>query len=401
MSSLWKDDRTTNHVACFTIVDGNRLVQLKRSTGTSDRELAKEIAIKLEQVGRGLLATEGVKSFLQSIKDLRTQRLVRRAFDDVMRRTTGRGLGNKTARGFVQSWLERTRNEVSPATWAKYQKTTELFLDALGGKADEDLNSITKTDIVHFRDEQVKRVAPATANGALKIIRVVLGAAEADGVVTRNEAKHVKILRARRDRTLRRAFTLPELKRILTACSDEWRSLVLFGFYTGARLGDLATLTWQNVDLSSNELRYTTRKTGRRVVIPLAEPLRAYIETLPAGDDPQQPLHPRAQEISTSEGRVGTLSRQFGEILAAAGLIKPRSHHADELKRKGRSARRELTELSFHCLRHTAVSLLKNAGVSDAVAQDLVGHESADVSRLYTHIDDAAKRAAVNKLPSL
>jgi integrase len=46
-----------------------------------------------------------------------------------------------------------------------------------------------------------------------------------------------------------------------------------------------------------------------------------------------------------------------------------------------------------------AVSLLKTAGVSDAVAQDLVGHESEEVSRLYTHIEDKAKRKAVNRLP--
>jgi integrase len=58
-----------------------------------------------------------------------------------------------------------------------------------------------------------------------------------------------------------------------------------------------------------------------------------------------------------------------------------------------------VSEISFHSLRHTNVSLLKNAGVSDAVAQDLVGHESAEVSRLYTHIEDKTKRRAVNKLP--
>ena len=97
--------------------------------------------------------------------------------------------------------------------------------------------------------------------------------------------------------------------------------------------------------------------------------------------------------------KPGISSRQFGEILAAAGLVKVRSHHAEEKDRKGRSARRTASEVSFHCLRHTAVSLLKNAGVSDAVAQDLVGHESAEISRLYTHIDDATKLTALNKLP--
>jgi hypothetical protein len=32
---------------------------------------------------------------------------------------------------------------------------------------------------------------------------------------------------------------------------------------------------------------------------------------------------------------------------------------------------------------------------------DIVGHETASVSRNYTVIDDAAKRAAINKLPDI
>jgi hypothetical protein len=42
----------------------------------------------------------------------------------------------------------------------------------------------------------------------------------------------------------------------------------------------------------------------------------------------------------------------------------------------GRSRRRVINEVSFHSLRHTATSLLKNAGVSEAVAMDIIGHES-------------------------
>jgi len=167
-----------------------------------------------------------------------------------------------------------------------------------------------------------------------------------------------------------------------------------------ARLGDLALLTWQNLDFERDELRYTSRKTERTVIVPIARALRAHIEKLSAGDDPKQPLHPRAFAIVKKEGRTGTLSRQFGELLADAGLVAPRSHEASD-GGKGRSARRKVSEISFHALRHTAVSMLKTAGVSDAVARDLAGHESPEVSRLYTHIEDQAKRRAVNKLPTL
>jgi hypothetical protein len=45
--------------------------------------------------------------------------------------------------------------------------------------------------------------------------------------------------------------------------------------------------------------------------------------------------------------------------------------------------------------------LLKNAGVSDAVARDIIGHESEAVSRNYTHIDLATKRKAVDAMPDV
>ena len=84
--------------------------------------------------------------------------------------------------------------------------------------------------------------------------------------------------------------------------------------------------------------------------------------------------------------------------MVEAGLAEARSHNATG---KGRSSKRETSELSFHCLRHTATSMLKNAGVSDAVARDIIGHDSEAISRQYTHIDLAAKRKAIEALPDI
>ena len=55
----------------------------------------------------------------------------------------------------------------------------------------------------------------------------------------------------------------------------------------------------------------------------------------------------------------------------------------------------------FHCLRHSTTSLLKNAGVFEAVAMDIIGHDSKAVSANYTHIEDEAKRKAVHELPDI
>ena len=95
-----------------------------------------------------------------------------------------------------------------------------------------------------------------------------------------------------------------------------------------------------------------------------------------------------------------TLSLQFGKILPVAGLEEQNTHDKTE-DGQGRAAKRKRLGLSFHSLRHTATSLLKNAGVPGAVVRDIIGHESAFVSRRYTHVDAAAKRKALAKMPEV
>jgi integrase len=78
-----------------------------------------------------------------------------------------------------------------------------------------------------------------------------------------------------------------------------------------------------------------------------------------------------------------------------------RSESSFESTGKGRSQALEASEISFHSLRHSAVAMMKAAGVSDFVAREIVGHESAAVSRQYTHLTTDDKRAAMQRLPDV
>ncbi|NBV25066.1 MAG: site-specific integrase [Proteobacteria bacterium] len=400
MSSLYRDDRSPYWTACFTAYVGQQVKQLKKTTATSNREVATVLAVKLQEAGRGACSVDQIKSFLGQLPDLRVRRAARRAFDDVLRLTTGTGLESRSTRAFVETWLGRTKGEVAAGTWDRYKSVADRFLEVLGGKAEQDIGMVRQEDIALFRDTEAKRVKPATANLALKILRILFNAAESARIVVRNEAKHVQLLKVRGQRLERRAFTLDELKRVLAVCNAEWRSLVLFGYYTGGRLGDLAALTWQNVNLERREVIYQSSKTGRVVILPMAEALQKHVEELPAGDDPKQPIHPHAYATLQKQKRVGALSSEFRECLVAAGLAQERTHKRDQ-SNKGRSGERKASDVSFHALRHTAVTHLKLAGVGEVVAMDLVGHDSAEVSRGYTHVDHATKLDAVNRLPVL
>lgn len=382
MASLRRVPRSPYWIACFTLPDGTRT---NRSTGTADRRQAQRIANDFEDA-----ADEAKAGRL-------TESRARKTIADIFAIGNKDTLPSASAKDYFESWLKRKELEAGDTTHARYAVICKQFLDYLGPKAKRDLLQLTAKEFVGFRDFQAAKLSANSVNICLKVLRAAMAQAVRDGLIDTNEASRVSLLK-REDKFQRRPFTIPELRRILEVADEEWRGLILFGLYTGQRLGDLTILTWQNLDLARRELRLSTEKTGRRQIIPLSKQLVKYIESLPAGDDPKAPLFPRAFLAATDGTTSGRNSKQFNAILVQCGLAPAQTHQSTG---KGRSARRVQNELSFHCLRHTATSLLKNAGVSEVVARDIIGHDSAAVSANYTHVDEDTKRKAVDLLPDI
>jgi integrase len=330
------------------------------------------------------------------LKRSRVSAIIAQGVSDVILAANLESLPTASIKSWCETWLEAKAIETGEATRDRYKPIVAHFTGFLGDtKAKRDLATLQTSDIARFRDREAKQRSRATANLSLKVLRVCLGEAVRQGLVTVNPAVRVKLLKSSKE-SKRRAFTLPEIKRILKACGDdiEWRGLVLFGLYLGQRLGDLAKLTWRAVNLDTGEIAFATRKTGRRIVLPLVQPLVDYLSTLPSSDNPNAYIFPTA----ASAKRTASLSNQFRDIMAEAGLVEPRTHQSTG---KGRTGAREMSEISFHSLRHSAVTMLKAAGVSDFIAREIVGHESAAVSRQYTHLTTDDKRAAMRRLPDV
>ena len=224
-------------------------------------------------------------------------------------------------------------------------------------------------------------------------------AAKRDGLIADNPAEDVKTVSQRGEKRARRPFSVDELRSVLSVADEEWRSMILIGLYTGARLSDVASLTWENVDLSTKELRFVARKTGKTIILPLDGPLAAHVEKLPAADFMRTPLHSRAFAIVEKQGKTGHLSNQFADLLAQAGLRKKQPHRKVGDKQTGRLRRNG--DISFHSLRHTAVTLLKEAGIPQAVVMELVGHDNEEMSQHYTRVGRSALEDAARAFPDL
>lgn len=400
MSSVHKQPGKPNWFCAFYDPEGFRRF---RSTGTDHRPTAQTVCSTIERAAR--LARQGKLSNERAMKLCRDAQkaieethgaiVANRAHETIKAaceefvRAAGGELTAYTVRSWFDSWLNG-RTDASKATVAEYRRVIDLFFVHLGTRADRALTTLQQAQVEAFKTRLIERVSPSTVNKAVKVLKACLGAAVRARQLDFSPAEHVQPVDG--EETGRRPFTDEEIGKLLNAADPEWRTMILVAFYTGQRLGDCAALTWENVDLLNATLGLTTEKTSRRQVIPIAAPLLKHLQAM-AGDDPRAPLCPELHGMKSS-----VLSNRFYKVMVKAGLAEKRTH---EGKGKGRDGRREGSKVSFHSLRYSTTSALKNAGVSESVAMDLVGHDTAAVSRNYTRIADDAKRAAIAKLPDI
>jgi len=385
MASVHRQKGKVNWFCAFTDSSGKRRF---KSSGTANKKQAKQICDgwqKAANLGRkGKLTPE------------RAREVISATVADVFVVANTESLPSTTTRAWAEEWLRGKEIEKEPSTVSRYKSIVDRFIQSLGAKADRDLEAITIADVTKFRDSEAKRLSVVSANLALKIVRALLSDAQARQYIPRNPAAPalVKILKETSE-SKRRDLTLPEIRLLLDKANDEWKGMILCGLYLGQRLGDISRLNWRSIDFEQREIAMVTRKTGRRVRIPMAKPLREYLLKLKAPDDPDAFVFPKAAVAKT----VGRLSNQFRDLLTDVGLVKVDSHQASS--GKGRSATRQTSELSFHSLRHSAVSMLKAAGVNDAMAREIIGHSTEVVSRRYTHFSSKDMRRAINRLPKV
>lgn len=379
MPSVHRRERSPYWFAAYILPDGRRTL---RSTKQRDKRKALQVAFEYQKASN--TGRDGRLSEVQA----------RSVLADIFAIANREALPSATVKEHIENWLAAKRLEVSAIQ--EHENAAKSLLEYLGAKASKPIDAITVKDVTGWRASLAATRAGSTVNKMMKLARGAFTSAYRLGLVRENV--FAKVDYVKEDRATRRAFTLDELKKVLEVASDDWRGATLFGVYTGQRLQDVCRLSWAQVNLEREEITFTPRKTGKTRTIPIAGPLMAYLMKLEASDNPRAPIFPSLHELATT-----SLSHQFNDLLFLAGLKAKTSHRKKEEK-KGKNSeekRRAASGLSFHCLRHTATSLLKNAGASDVIAREIIGHDSEAVSRIYTHIETKSMKKALDAIPDI
>jgi integrase len=372
MASIWRNPKSKYWTACWRDAAGK---QRRASTKTTDRRLARRIAEQYEKASRGKRTLAQVQKILLQLSE-----------------ELG-GEPQQSLRSFCADFLEEKKPSVSEASMRFYRTAISKLFEHLGQRSDRPISEVTERDLITLRNQLAEYLNPQTVNHTFVGLKTMFKAAQRLKLIAENPAEHIARVREFDDphQEKRRPFTVAELQAVLSVTDPEWRSMILIGAYTGARLADIALLRWENVDLERNELRFVARKTGKTTILPVVGALHEHIASLPSADNDRAFLHPRAAESVVRNNRSATLSIEFGRILESAGL---RPNHTA-------GAKRRISPLSFHSLRHTLITAMKNAGVAQSTVAAFTGHGSQQITDLYTHADRLAMERAVAALPRL
>jgi integrase len=203
----------------------------------------------------------------------------------------------------------------------------------------------------------------ATANRVLTILKAALNLARQNRRIETDDAWAMAKPFREVDAPKIRYLSDDETRRLVNACPAYFKELVVAALLTGARYGELATITAGDYSRDGGTVYIGRSKSGKARHIYLSAEGVAFLEQAAAGKGVGDLLLPRA------DGGPWRHTHQFRPMRAAceAAKITP--------------------AISFHILRHTHASRLAVKGVASAVIAAQLGHSDTRMTeRHYAHL---------------
>lgn len=272
----------------------------------------------------------------------------------------------------IAEYLPHIRANFAPKTHEMYGFALKCFLAIVG---DVDVCSISPRHIDHFKVLRAADVAPATVNLQLRAIKTFFNTLKRWEIIEKSPVDGIKQIRIPDESPA--FFAEDELARLVNSITEKWlRDIVIFASMTGARLGEVLNLTWN--DLNCEEHTITIRSSSNYRV------KGGKLRTIPMNRSVSELL-------GKADNREGLIFRGKRGQRANPNFVSERFRCAVRL---GGFDRR----LHFHSLRHTFASLLVKKRVSLYQVQKLLGHTTSQMTEKYAHLQCSRMQDVVNEI---
>jgi len=261
--------------------------------------------------------------------------------------------------------------------WLTANKTAlSKFLEFLSEKKITRLDDINVKLIDGFLDWL--NCAPKTKKNYLQIVSLMLDQTVKEGVLQANPARNATAPEIEQ-RIIYRPLESIDLEIIFTGAGS-WYLYYFFLLHTGLRAGDVALLTYGNIDRKKKAIVSFVRKSRRIHEFPLAQVL---IDQLPEGSYKDEPLFPTiyADNERKLKDSLSKPRKYMQTLLAKADPPRPKA--------------------TLHSFRVTFNNTLRDLGLSIEDRQILLAHSSSETTKIYTHPNFELAQKYVNRLPDL
>jgi len=253
-------------------------------------------------------------------------------------------------------------------SWDRDESMLKNHLTPFFGKSP--LNLIKPGTIENYRTKRRKvKVSVATINREVALLKAIYNKAILWGKARENPVKKIKLYKE--NNTIVRYLTKKEAGRLIEACNDFLRPIVLLALNTGMRQGEIFKLQWKDVNLKRGIITILDGKDGKDAHLPINEDVQYLLSDFP---------------------RFVNNPHIFPGMKPGAPLNNVHHSWNTALKKAG------IENFRFHDLRHTFASWLVMGGVDIYTVKDLLRHKSIEMTLRYAHLTPEHKKAALNRL---
>ena len=286
---------------------------------------------------------------------------------------------------FNEVWTKYYENDPGkkPNSWKNERLMHKKWIGPVLDK--KPLKDIQKMDLQKLKKRMKDQGrADRTAEYALAVVRQVFNFAIDNGLysgVAPKINKKSKVM-PKFDNKVVRYLTREEADKLfpaLKAKSIDVHDMGLVSLYAGLRFGEVAGLTWNDVDLGSEKIFVLDTKGKTDRIIPMHQVLKDMFKRRIPGDK-HKLIFPRGKDGQKKKGPSITFDRTVDDLKLNDGVTE-RKH-----------------KLTFHGLRHSFASWLVESGVSIYEVKELLGHSDIRLTERYAHLNDGALKNAVNGL---
>lgn len=264
------------------------------------------------------------------------------------------------------------------------------------------LQSIERRDIKLHCNALVKEKSARRVNDTIGFLNDIFNCALRDGIININPCTLVE--RLPYESTVsnekdghHRALTVDEIAKLQETFDPWYRNLFDCLIYTGCRIGELTSLTWNDIDFEKGELNIdkTLSLDQNENVIVKSPKTKNSIRKVGINSLCLDALKKQRAMIEIFFGTSYTLSFPAkGKTHSDDGLVFPsmggtflrNSTVNDAFERACIKA--DIPKITAHATRHTYTTLMYYGGMKQAVLEKSLGHTNGAMTSLYTHTRD-------------